>query len=98
MRTKNNTPVITVPRCRIRSNPLAFCFPNNCSAPPEIAPDKPALFPDWSKTKTIKIIESIISNVMATPSNSFDLLQNERIHNYNVAKNCPFSKKNFVIF
>lgn len=83
-----------VPRCKTKSRPLAFCFPNNCSAPPEIAPDNPALFPDCNNTKTIKIIASIISNVIATPNTCFNPLQDEQIHINNVAKFSSFSKKN----
>src|SRR5699024_4668849 len=45
-KTKNKVAVMTVPLCNTRSIPRAFCLPNNCSAPPDIAPDKPALFPD----------------------------------------------------
>ncbi|EFR99150.1 putative chromosome-associated kinesin, partial [Listeria seeligeri FSL N1-067] len=43
--TKKTMDRTMVVRCKISSSPLAFCLPNNCSAPPEMAPDKPALLP-----------------------------------------------------
>lgn len=46
VRIKNNTERTTVARCRTRSRPRAFCFPKSVSAPPEIAPERPALLPD----------------------------------------------------
>src|SRR5699024_1430681 len=61
--TKKITAVTTVPRCKNKSIPRAFLFPNNCSAPPEIAPDKPALVPDC---KTISVIIIIILMTKST--------------------------------
>src|SRR5699024_10800947 len=65
-KTKNKIPVTIVPRCKKRSIPRAFCFPNNCSAPPEIAPDKPSLLPLCNKTSIIIIIELMTNNVFTT--------------------------------
>src|SRR5699024_568641 len=65
-KTKNSVPVITVPRCNTRSKPLAFCLPNNCSAPPEIAPERPSLLPDCNNTNTIIIIASTTNNIFTT--------------------------------
>lgn len=48
-------------RCNTASAPRAFCLPNNCSAPPEIAPERPLLLLDCSKTSTINRIDTIIS-------------------------------------
>lgn len=68
------TAVTIVARCRNKSIPLAFCLPKSCSAPPEIAPDNPALFPDCSTIKMIITIASITSktfiNVAKTPTSS----------------------------
>ena len=50
-RTANNTTVI---RCKIKSSPRAFCLPNNVSAPPEMAPDNPALLPDCNNNNKNK--------------------------------------------
>src|SRR5699024_791019 len=66
--TKNILAVITVPRCKTKSIPRAFCLPNNCSAPPEIAPESPALLPDCNTINTIVIIESITNKLFKTVS------------------------------
>jgi len=42
-----------VNRDRNKSNPRALVFPNRCSAPPEMAPEIPALFPFCSRTAKI---------------------------------------------
>lgn len=60
---KNKTASTIVILCKIRSIPRTFCFPKSCSAPPEIAPDNPVLFPGWSSMTAINRIESMISNV-----------------------------------
>src|SRR5699024_12405109 len=53
---KNSVPVITVQRCNTKSRPRSFCLPNNCSAPPEIAPERHSLFPDCSNTRSYIIL------------------------------------------
>ncbi len=65
---KNNVPSTTVALTRTASKPLAFCLPTICSAPPDMAPDKPALFPDCNKTAPINKIETITSKMDATAS------------------------------
>lgn len=65
-KTKNNVAVITVPRWRTKSSPRAFCFPKSCSAPPEIAPDSPALLPDCKTINTIIIIALITNMILIT--------------------------------
>ena len=50
---KNKTASTMVTRCRTKSSPRAFCFPKSCSAPPEMAPERPALVPDCNNTTTI---------------------------------------------
>ncbi len=72
---------MTVPRCKNKSNPRAFCLPNNCSAPPEIAPDNPALFPDCKTMKTTIIIALIINNTLtAVAIKSLPLLHKQNIY------------------
>lgn len=61
---KNNTASTTVALCKIKSIPRAFCFPKSCSAPPEMAPESPALLPDCNNTTTIKASETMINNVI----------------------------------
>lgn len=72
-KTKNKAAVMTVPLCNTRSIPRAFCLPNNCSAPPDIAPDKPALFPDCNKIKIIIMIASM-TNKTCTAVATFNIL------------------------
>ncbi len=60
---KKSTPRTTVALLSTASNPRAFCFPTNCSAPPEIAPDKPALRPDCKTTTAISKIDTITSKI-----------------------------------
>lgn len=62
--TKKSTASITVAFERKASIPRAFCLPINCSAPPEIAPDSPALRPDCNKTTVIKAIAVKINNTI----------------------------------
>ena len=64
VKMKKSTDKITVNRWRIKSRPLAFCLPKSCSAPPEIAPDSPALLLDCSNTTMISAILTITSNVI----------------------------------
>jgi hypothetical protein len=40
-----------------RSSSIPFFLPKKASPAPEIAPDNPALLPDWNKTATISPIE-----------------------------------------
>ena len=54
----------TVTLCSIKSIPRAFCLPNNCSAPPLIAPDNPALLPDCNNTTVINDIEVMINRMI----------------------------------
>lgn len=64
---KNSVPTTTVLRCKTKSKPRAFFLPNNCSAPPEIAPESPALDPDCSSTSTIKTTELMTNNILTIP-------------------------------
>ncbi len=61
----------TVARLRKASTPRAFCFPINCSAPPEIAPDNPALRPDCNNTTVIKATETIINKTYSKVSKHY---------------------------
>jgi hypothetical protein len=80
-KTKKSTASTVVTRAKTASIPRAFFCPKSCSAPPEIAPDKPALFPDCNNTIAISPIESRISNV----ANNV----------YNIAP--PYEKKHFKL-
>lgn len=51
-------------RAKTSSNP--FFFPNNVVAPPAMAPDRPALRPDWSKTPAMMPIEKIMWRTRTT--------------------------------
>lgn len=64
VRTKNRTDKTMVIFSKTASIPLAFCLPNNCSAPPEIAPERPELFEDCNNTTTINAIETMTNNVI----------------------------------
>lgn len=66
--TKKQVANTMVARCRTKSIPRAFCFPNKCSAPPEMAPDKPALFPFCRSTTVIKPIALITSSIVKKTS------------------------------
>lgn len=63
---KNNTARTIVNLCKTKSIPLAFVLPNSCSAPPEMAPDKPALLPDCNNTTVIKARDTRINNTNNT--------------------------------
>ena len=67
---KNPVPNITVARCKNKSSPRAFCLPKRCSAPPEIAPDRPALLPRCSKITAIKPSENMTSTIFKKISTS----------------------------
>lgn len=74
---KNMIDKTTVTLCSIKSMPRAFCFPKSCSAPPLIAPDKPALLPDCNNTTVINDIEVMINRmikmvfIMSNPSDVY---------------------------
>lgn len=56
----------------IASIVLDLFLPKNVSAPPAIVPDKPAVFPDCSRTTAISITEKIIcKTVKAILSNRY---------------------------
>lgn len=55
-----------VVRCKINSRPLTFCFPNNCSAPPDIAPDKPLLLPGCNIITVINSTDVMTSKTVKT--------------------------------
>lgn len=69
VRIKNKAPNTTVALLRTASKPRAFCLPINCSAPPEIAPDKPALRPDCKTTTIINKIDTIINKIFTNAAN-----------------------------
>lgn len=69
--TKKITASTTVARVKKASTPRAFCFPISCSAPPDIAPDSPALRPDCSKTTVINAIDVIINNTYNRVSKNY---------------------------
>ena len=61
---KNRTASTIVTLCKTKSIPRAFCFPKSCSAPPEMAPERPALFPDCNNTTTINAIATMTSKAL----------------------------------
>ena len=62
--TKNNIDKIIVNLFKNKSTPRCFCLPNNCSAPPLMAPESPLLLPSWSSTTVINAIQSMINNTI----------------------------------
>jgi len=60
--TINAPAAILVAFCSVSIRVLALFLPKKVSAPPAIEPDRPALFPDWSKTAAINI-SSTITNI-----------------------------------
>lgn len=80
-------------RCNSPSMPRAFAFPIKCSAPPAIAPERPALLPDCNRTTTISptlIIARIISDASST------LVPPCFFHAMNVSHSARVFKKNQV--
>lgn len=97
---KNKIVRIIVKRCKTASRPRAFCFPKSCSAPPLIAPDKPALLPCCNKTTAIKQIATIMSKtVNNVPTSLFP--PNNGLFHFTLAKkrgtNKLFFYKNAMI-
>lgn len=72
-----------VTRWRTKSSPRAFCFPKSCSAPPEMAPERPALDPDCNNTTTINDNATITSKVISNTCILFHLLiETPQLHTF----------------
>src|SRR5699024_2441563 len=72
-KTEIKEAVMTIYLSNTRSISRAFSLPNNCSAPPDIAPDKPALCPNCNKIKII-IISASMTNKACTAVATFNIL------------------------
>lgn len=77
VKTKNNVAKTIVTHWSTRSSPLAFVFPNKCSAPPVIAPESPALFPFCNKTTTINTSETMTNAIFVNGSQNAIDVQNK---------------------